>query len=266
MTNQNPKINFQHIAQSHDGSGQSIGITPTGTAYTWGPSNGLGQLGRPTDTKSSKKRQAHPVHYANEEESSIRALRGFVGGTSDAGHSAILDSEGRLWLTGCDRWQQLGLGSPSAGAAGYTWTALWQTSFTLNPYLGSLMRDLCGQGKDGIRDVALGGDHSIVLSSNQKTVIAFGKGSEGQLGLNSSHKPFVSSPAHAKELSVAKGDPTKIGAVCAIRHCSIALDEEGKVWKQVGKCLSYSKGFQEALQACRDRSKQEGLIQTSQKE
>ena len=206
-------------------------------------------------------------------------------------------------MAGCDRWQQLGLGSSSGGAAGYTWTALWQTSFQYNPYIAQLMMDHCGTsasasasassnggtGSSPIRDVALGGDHTLVLSSNQRHVFSFGKGSEGQLGLT--HKPFVSSPAHAKELSVSsssqggggggKGTGTgihtkkRIGALCAIQHCSIALDEQGEILKKVGKCLltsdrtgtartrndgSTRTGMAQAFQACRERAKRDGLV------
>jgi alpha-tubulin suppressor-like RCC1 family protein len=296
------------MTKSHDGSGQSVGITALGETYTWGPLNGLGQLGR---SNGSSKRKPRPAQFSNANTNDhdpnasananapttthIHAVRGFAGGTADAGHTAILDSKGGLWMTGCDRWQQLGLGSSSAGAAGYTWTALWQTSFQYNPYIAQLMMDHCGTSSTGgtgtgtgssqIRDVALGGDHTLILSSNQRHVFSFGKGSEGQLGLT--HKPFVSSPAHAKELSVSSSsqgggggglgtnDKKRIGALCAIQHCSIALDEQGEILKKVGKCFltsdrtrtgtrtgagSTRTGMEQAFQACRERAKRDGLV------
>lgn len=44
----------------------------------------------------------------------------YTGGTKDSGHTALVDEDGGLWMAGCDRWQQLGLGSSFTGAAGYT--------------------------------------------------------------------------------------------------------------------------------------------------
>lgn len=267
------KVQFCHVAKSHDGSGQSVGITNKGETYTWGPLNGLGQLGR----VDGPKRQPRPAQFSLSSASSsssspspltVQAIRGYAGGTADAGHSAVLDSKHRLWMTGCDRWQQLGLGSSSSGAAGYTWTALWQTSFQYNPFIAQLMSRHCSSGNNSnhngamIRHVALGGDHTLVLSANQRDVFSFGKGSEGQLGL--ANKPFVSTPAHAKGLSVQEGQD-KIGALCAIQHCSIALDETGKILKEAGKCSGLnsdhtSSSMALAFQACRESSKRDGLV------
>merc|ERR1712071_160163 len=105
----------------------------------------------------------------------------------DSGHSAILDSMGILWMSGCDRWQQLGLGSANGGAAGYTWKGgkLWQDRFVRSE---SITEELSKQKQNPnnndnvhtIRDVALGGDHTLVLSSNQTGVYAFGKCGDGQ--------------------------------------------------------------------------------------
>jgi len=38
-----------------------------------------------------------------------------AGGAKDAGHSAAVDINGGVWTWGCDRWQQLGLGSSDTG-------------------------------------------------------------------------------------------------------------------------------------------------------
>mmetsp|Transcript_17690 Transcript_17690/g.24957 ORF Transcript_17690/g.24957 Transcript_17690/m.24957 type:complete len:294 (-) Transcript_17690:110-991(-) len=289
-----PKCNgkypsYIHVAKSYDGSGQCMGITKEGQAYTWGNNNALGQLGR-----NGKKRKHLPALFSNpsfeqneydnnnhdkEQYISIKAFRGYAGGTSESGHTAILDTDGRLWMTGCDRWQQLGLGSSSAGSAGYTWKALWHTSFQCNSYIADLMEKQC-RGDDNnkgfqnknsegnhaknflIRDVALGGDHTLVLASNQKDVFSFGKGSEGQLGLIKG-KPFVSAPVHAKQLSIRNDDERhrKIGAVCAIHHCSLSLDEEGHIIKSAGKCMLNTQSMAQALDACILRSKRDGLIQ-----
>ena len=106
-----------------------------------------------------------------------------------------------------------------------------------------------------IRDVALGGDHTVILSSNKKDVIVFGKGGEGQLGLTS--KPWVSSPAKSKVLSSSDAN---ISAVCAFRNCSMTLNDSGEVMKKAGKCSIEIKGMKRALDMCRKRAKETGLL------
>lgn len=105
-----------------------------------------------------------------------------------------------------------------------------------------------------ISDVALGGDHTIILSSNKKDVVVFGKGGEGQLGLTS--KPWVSSPSKSKLLSSSDAN---ISSVCAFRNCSMTLNDTGEVMKKVGKCSIEIKGMKRALDMCRKRAKETGL-------
>lgn len=274
---------FKHVATSNDGSTHNIGISTDGQAYTWGKTNSLGQLGRPTDKSSTCTGRGHrkntPQHaiFSNPQVSTltnplnlnpaekfignVKSVRGFVGGFKDSGHSAILDEDGFLWLSGCDRWQQLGLGSSTGRAAGYTWKngALWQETFQRNDYLRELMKNFArgNQNTERIRDVALGGDHTVVLSEDRCNVFTFGKGREGQLGLKG-EKPFVSSPVHAKGLSSVKGD---IAAVCAIRHCSVTLDENGNILKHAGKCNQFnSELMKEFIKGCRDRAQEDRLV------
>ena len=225
---------FVHKATSNDESSHNIGITADGKVFTWGKKSGLGQLGRQGNKTLPKEAlfsdpstSGNPINSKKEKETStvklidVKGVKGYAGGTKDAGHSAVLDDNRYLWFTGCDRWQQLGLGSSTAGAAGYTWTALWQEKFQRNDHLRELMvsKIKCGDDNDGdaeIRDVAIGGDHTLILAKNKKDVFSFGKGREGQLGLLA-EKPFVSSPVHAKALSSTKEETA---AVCAFRHCS----------------------------------------------
>jgi len=259
---QQPPTEFKSTIKANDDCKTNIGITPQGQVYTWGKQNGLGQLGRP-----GKSSHALPAQFSNPDNDTntrsglvnIKGAKGYTGGTKDAGHSAILDSQGHLWFTGCDRWQQLGLGASVNGASGYTWKngALWQETFQRNGFLLQLMRSKNDTGAgEGIRDVAIGGDHTLVLSNNQMDVFSFGKGAEGQLGIV--QKPFVSSPVHSKELS-SKNDQ-KIGAVCAIRHCSFTLDEEGEVLKTVGKCRMETGGILNAVRDCREQAMRDGLV------
>ena len=228
----------------------------------------LGQLGRPGKTNrilpalfsnpslGDARATVGPAHVE------IKASKVYIGGTKDAGHSAVLDNEGNLWLTGCDRWQQLGLGSSVSGASGYTWKngALWHETFQRNHFLLQLIKEKSGASV-GIRDVAVGGDHTVVLADNQRDVYSFGKGAEGQLGTVT--KPFVSCPVVAKELSLKQDENKKIAAVCAIRHCSFTLDEDGNVLRRTGKCRMNQTVILNAVKACRDNAMKDSLLSDS---
>ena len=115
-----------------------------------------------------------------------------------------------------------------------------------------------------IRDVALGGDHTIVLASNQRDVYAFGKGGDGQLGLVG--KPYVMAPVKSKNLSEGihrskkKDASVLLSAICAIQNCSVTLDMAGNVRRQAGKCRTTV--VAEGIQECIVRAKQAGLITT----
>ena len=256
-----PELTFVTTSKARE-AGHSFGITSDGLAHSYCHSkkncqNELGELGRPGN--------AHvplPVSLGNSKSSAAFV---YTGGFPSSGHSLILDSGGYAWVTGCDRWQQLGLGSSDGGSSGYTWKGgrLWQTEFIKNEHIMNLLKKLdpslnntqYNDPKQWIRDVALGGDHTLILSSNRKDVVSFGKGGEGQLGLSS--KPWVSCPAKSKVLSSSKPD---IAAVCAHRHCSFTLDETGNVKDSAGKCTFDAKGLQRALELCRKRGMADGLL------
>ncbi|KAG7346680.1 regulator of chromosome condensation RCC1 repeat protein [Nitzschia inconspicua] len=206
-----------------EGTRHSIGVTENGQAFSWGKSSKLGQLGRDTDKISSTKPGAVALAKG------VVVQRAYVSNSdNDSGHSALLDDQGRLWMAGCDRWQQLGLGSAQGGTAGYTWKGgkLWQERFVLSSYITDLMKE--DNADAAIRDVALGADHTLVLSSNKNDVYSFGKGGDGQLGFVG--KPFVSAPRKSSVLS----EPN-IAAVCAVRHCSMTLGSDGLVKQRVGR-------------------------------
>jgi alpha-tubulin suppressor-like RCC1 family protein len=246
-------VQFIHVAEARDGAKHSIGITAEGKAFSWGRNN-FGQLGRPSSSKSSM--EAAPIDYNRGDKNNATTavqLRAFVGGSSDSGHSALLDTKGRVWLAGCDRWQQLGLGSASAGSAGYTWNQghIWRNSFVLNHFL----EEIAGP----VRDISLGGDHTVVLSCNQRDVFVFGKGGEGQLGMDG--KPFVSAPTRSKILS-SKNNQQLISAVCAIQDCSVTLDDKGQIMNKAGKCRKIS----DSLVACIRRAKGDGLVSSNNKQ
>lgn len=230
------KPDFDQEASSKDGSGICLGVVKKdGRVFSWGKSNANRKLCR-----KGRAKEPALVDFAGAEPTRI-----YVGGNEEAGHSAILDKNNDLWMCGCDRWQQLGMGSAAGGASGYTWKKIWEDNFRRNDFVSSI----------AIRDVALGGDHSAILSENRKDVYTFGKGAEGQLGLKT--KPFV----HAASKSPVLSAPGT-AAVCAIRDCSLTLDCEGNVMNKAGKC---SRNIKDALEKCRARAESHGLIDRKQR-
>lgn len=265
-----PHSNYKSVSSAFDGAGHFVGVTYSGSVHTWGRSGHLGRLGRPGPA-----RRPAEVLLNDQKSPHVKAVKGYAGGTEESGHTAILDSAGFLWFCGCDRWQQLGLGSANGGAAGYTWRGgkIWQEQFQRNNYLMELLKAGSRVEIEGmsstmgstemnlIRDVALGAEHTVVLSANRRDVYAFGKGGEGQLGLQI--KPFVSAPARSPELSISPQatNPAKgIAAVCAIQHCSLTLDGNGDTLKKAGKCRMNMKAMTDALASCRKRAVDDGLI------
>ena len=114
--------------------GHTIAINKDGIAYSYCHNkkvcnNELGQLGRAGDAYKSL-----PIKL----QESVSVAHVYTGGFESSGYSALLDKNGYLWLSGCDRWQQLGLGSSNSGSSGYTWKAgkLWQDKFQKNEHVG----------------------------------------------------------------------------------------------------------------------------------
>ncbi|OEU09935.1 RCC1/BLIP-II protein [Fragilariopsis cylindrus CCMP1102] len=231
------------------GTQHSIGITNDGTVFSWGRSSSMGKLGR--DNTETSFTIPGSVPFPSDD---IKVIKAFASTSSDSdsGHSAIIDDKGRLWMAGCDRWQQLGLGSSNGGSTGYTWKGgkQWQDRFLVSQSVTELMNkdnDDCS----GIRDVALGGDHTLVLSSDKESVYAYGKGGDGQLGFVG--KPFVSAPKRSPNLS-----GKNIAAVCAIQSCSMTIDDNGEIKNKVGKCRSSL--ISDGIMRCIENARQHGLI------
>ena len=233
------------------GSRHSIGVTADGRAFSWGTNTSLGQLGR--DDEEIPAREPGEIPFPDD----VVVQRAYVSNSEkDSGHSAIVDSKGRLWMAGCDRWQQLGLGSANAGSAGYTWIGgkLWQDRFVLSPFVDEVVKQ--DDTSMAIRDVSLGADHTLVLASNGHDVYGFGKGGDGQLGFVG--KPFVSAPKKSKVLS-----QPGTAAVCAVQHCSLTLGHKGEVKQKVGRRCN-SNEVQEGITRCIQRAQRHGLLSHSE--
>ena len=194
--------------------------------------NRFGQLGRGKDAALSEAM----VDLASAGAGDATAARSPVvvvgvsaGGGKDAGHSAVVTAAGQVLMFGCDRWQQLGLGSPDAGAAGYTWEKgrIWQTT----PRPARL-----GAGDGTIRQAACGADHTVALARDGATVYTWGRGEHGQLGREA--RMFVGAPARSSALSGGGGGGAgqTIAAVLAVGNCTATCRADGTIIRSVGKC------------------------------
>ena len=241
--------------------------------YSWGESNKNGELGRDTSKISSKKPGLVPLP--------VKAAQTYVsnGSRRNGGHSAIIDENGQLWMSGCDLWLQLGFNRAET-RTGYTWKdgKLSHDRFVQSTPINQLLKlddekannNFQRFSMEGlrIRDVSLGGNHTLVLASDRRSVYAFGKGGDGQLGLV--RVPVISAPVRSKLLSddnnVEERDGkdeimkerSQIHAVCAVSSCSATIGENGRIKKYVGKCDS--KIVTEGLAKCIAQARHKGLI------
>jgi len=133
--------------------------------------------------------------------------------------------------------------------ASYTWGGgkIWQSSFKRNSFIASLIES----SGERLVDVALGGDHTAVLTE-KGGVCCWGRGGQGQLGVKG-EMPFVSAPAKSTVLS---GDP-EVKAICALRDCTPIVNENGEVVKHFGKC---EKVLVEGFKECPRAAKHHNLV------
>ncbi len=94
--------------------------------------------------------------------------------------------------------------------------------------LNTAVADVLSKG-DSIESVALGADHTVVLSSSG-AVVTFGRGEHGQLG-HGPEKPFVAAARKSKFLSNERAK-----YACAVFDCSFTLDASSRIIASAGKC------------------------------
>ena len=202
-------------------------------AYTWAKGgsgrrrrgNRFGQLGRAGDERGPGGEEGPDA--AEEGKVEVGAEVGHVvaasaGGTKDSGHTLLVGADGAVWAFGCDRWQQLGLGSTAAGAVGYTWEngRLWQNR----------PKRVAALGGERIIAVAAGGDHSVALTADG-AVFTWGRGEHGQLG-HLGKKPFVMPPTKSEYLS---GDSA--ATILAEKNCTAVIGRDRQsILRHAGRC------------------------------
>lgn len=204
--------------------------------YVWATNssrgNRFGQLGRSSSNSRTTSKESNVDAYDDikiPRKIEITCSTAAAGGSKDSGHSLFVDRKGQVYACGCDRWQQLGLGSTEAGAAGYTWTdgKLWQ-------YHPQLIHALSGKN---VEAVAAGADHSVALLASGE-VWTWGRGEHGQLGQQG--KPFVMPPTKSVELSSTSDQ--RVGSIRAEGNCTGIFHRgggDGSTWtliKSVGRC------------------------------
>ncbi|OWR55345.1 putative Sergef protein [Danaus plexippus plexippus] len=139
-------IHFLNIACGWD---FSCGVTDDKFLFVWG-SNSYGQLGLP---KNEFPDEVKPVRLQVNACSVSMGLR----------HTAIINSKGEVWTTGCGRHGQLGLGHD----------VLKADRFQRVPKLSVISHIACGQ------------NHTVGWSSEEKALYVWGDNKHGQLLLSS---------------------------------------------------------------------------------
>ena len=101
---------FADVSKAQE-AGHTLAVAPDGTPFSRCHNqkiccNELGELGRGGDPS-----KLLPIHLESSDGSGsvIKAAHAYAGGFPSSGHSALLDTNGNLWMCGCDRWQQLGV-------------------------------------------------------------------------------------------------------------------------------------------------------------
>ncbi|XP_045600512.2 LOW QUALITY PROTEIN: probable E3 ubiquitin-protein ligase HERC4 [Procambarus clarkii] len=141
------------------GGHNSAALTHAGFLLTWG-SNKYGQLG--FTPKADPNLSDIPTLVPNLESYSEPLLYVALG----EGHTAVLDSRGKVWTFGYGRYGQLGHGTYD------------------NESVPRTVLDLCGSR---VSQVACGRCHTIVYIPSQGQLYAFGQGLSGQLGIKTPH-------------------------------------------------------------------------------
>ena len=176
----------------------SLALDSTGNVYSWGD-NTQGQLGDGTTSSDNS-----PIAV---DVSGVLAGKTLVGIAAGYYHSAVLDSNGKVYAWGYGVSGQLGNGT---------------SANSLSPVAVNTAGVLSGKT---ITTIAAGDYHSLALDSDGK-VYAWGYGNVGQLG--NSDTINQASPVAVDTSGVLAGKT--IVSIAAGSDHSLALDSDGKVY------------------------------------
>lgn len=205
-----------------------------GTAYSWG-SNFGGQLGNGTTVKANT-----PGVISNESSGSLSIAAGY-------NHTATVNLDGTLWVSGDNQFGQLGIGNvadkivPTKVGTSNNWVSaiaanfytialkndgtLWAWGLNTNGQLGdgttaNKLSPVQIGNRTNWASITAGRDHTLALKADG-TLWAWGNNANGRLGDNT---------------SVQKVIPTQIGtdadwvSVIAGADHSMALKSNGTIW------------------------------------
>jgi alpha-tubulin suppressor-like RCC1 family protein len=175
--------------------------TKAGAVHAWGNNSG-GQLGNGTTTLSSA-----PLSISSF--GSLASVSAIVGVASGNGHTAALDSTGKVHAWGDNGYGQLGRGT----------TAVSYLPLAVSSY-GSL-----ASGSVTVGAVACGASHTVVLDTAGK-VHAWGNNFNGQIGIGSTTTTTVLVPTAISYGSIAT---LTIVAVATGVYNTVVVDSVGKV-------------------------------------
>ncbi|KAM3964806.1 uncharacterized protein ACR2FA_001200 [Aphomia sociella] len=148
-------ITFTNIACGWD---FSCGVSDSNLLFVWG-SNRNGQLGLPKD------------HFSD----IVKPFRLQVNACSVSmglRHTAIVNSKGEVWITGCGKYGQLGLGT----------NTLSSDKFELVEKVGTVTHIACGQ------------NHTVTWCSVEKALYVWGDNRHGQLLLSTDKYKKIFTP------------------------------------------------------------------------
>ena len=151
------------------GDEHSIALTSKNCVYSWGR-NDRGQLGLGTTND-----QDTPWIVTSLSDVNIKSIK------AGAYHSACLSASGEVYVWGCNRLQQLGIGSS---------TTVAYSSMPQRVTIPSTSR---------VVELELGGYHSVAVSDTRSQIFLWGENSDARLGLG--HSSVVASPRLLSSLS-----------------------------------------------------------------
>jgi hypothetical protein len=195
------------------GIGHCLAIDDEGVTYSWATRKGGGKkgvLGRVALSGGSgvEEERENPHIPAGEEVPAPISFNGVKGLNCACGdnHSLVVGTDGEVWTFGSDRWMQLGLASWNKGA-----------SHQLHPQRVTAFDKLQLKAAWAV----CGGDHTVVVTTDGQ-IVAWGRGKEGQLGLEGN--PFTSQPKVISGTTcLPSGRPV---AVAAALQCTVVAFED----------------------------------------